>query len=33
MPRLRQNEREQIVGMAHAGMTHQIVADHSNVYR
>jgi transposase len=33
MPRLRQNDREQGVGMVQAGMTHQAVADHFNVSR
>jgi transposase len=33
MPRLRQNDRERAVGMLHAGMTHQGVADHFNVSR
>ena len=33
MPRLRQNYRERSVGMVQAGMTHQTVADHSNVSR
>jgi hypothetical protein len=31
MPLLRQNDRERSVGMVHAGMTHQAVADHFNV--
>ena len=33
MPRLRQNDREQGVGMVQAGMTHQALADHFNVSR
>ena len=33
MPRLRQNDRERVVGMVQAGMTHQAVADHFNVPR
>ena len=33
MPRLRQNYRERSVGMVQTGMTHQTVADHSNVSR
>ena len=33
MPRLRQNDRERAVGMVHAGMTHQAVADHFDVSR
>jgi transposase len=33
MPRLRQNDCEQGVGMVQAGMTHQAVADHFNVSR
>jgi len=33
MPRLRQNDREQAVGMVQAGMTHQAAADHFNVSR
>jgi hypothetical protein len=31
MPRLRQNDREQGVGMVQAGMTHQAVADHFRI--
>jgi len=31
MPRLRQNDREQAVGMVQAGMIHQAVTDHFNV--
>jgi transposase len=33
MARLRQNDRERAVGMVQPGMTHQAVADHSNVSR
>ena len=33
MPRLRQNEREQAVGMVRAGMTHADVANQFNVDR
>jgi transposase len=33
MPRLRQNDRERTVGLVQAGMTHQAIADHFNVYR
>jgi transposase len=33
MPRLRQNDRQQAMGMVQAGMTHQAVADHLNVSR
>jgi transposase len=33
MPRLRQNDRERAVGIVQPGMTHQAVADHSNVSR
>jgi transposase len=33
MPRLRQNDCERAVGMVHAGMTHQAVAEHLNVSR
>jgi len=33
MPRLRKNDRERAVDMAHAGMTHQAVADHFNASR
>ena len=33
MPRLRQNDREQAVGMVQAGMTHHAVADHFNASR
>jgi hypothetical protein len=33
MPQLRQNDREQGVGMVQAGMTHQALADHFNVSR
>jgi orotate phosphoribosyltransferase-like protein len=33
MPRLRQNDRQQAMGMVQAGMTHQAVTDHLNVSR
>ena len=33
MLRLRQNDRERAVGIVQPGMTHQAVADHSNVSR
>ena len=33
MPQLYQNDRERAMGMAHAGITHQAVADHFNVSR
>jgi transposase len=33
MSRLSQNDREQTLGMVQAGMTHQAVADHFNMYR
>jgi hypothetical protein len=33
MPRLHQNDLERAVGMGQAGMTHQAVADHFDVYR
>ena len=33
MPRLRQNDSERAVGVVHAGITHQAVADHFNVSR
>ena len=33
MPRIRQNDTEQAMGIVQAGMTHQVVADHFNVSR
>jgi DNA-binding transcriptional regulator LsrR (DeoR family) len=33
MPWLRQNDCERAVGTGQAGMTHQAVADHFNMYR
>ena len=33
MSRLRQNDRQQAMGMVQAGMTHKAVADHFNVSR